>query len=68
MSKYDHYFIDNDIFRNRKHIIYLYGVKNNIACVVASYSSKTKHIIIKDDEIPQTSILNKLLEEGKKLD
>ena len=68
MSKYDHYFIDNDIFRNRKHIIYLYGVNNNVAYVVSSYSSKTKHIIIKDDEIPPTSVLNKLLEEGKKLD
>lgn len=57
---YVSYFIDKDFVKHRKHIWFLLGaVENGCAYVVASYSVKTKRLLIKcaNEHIPTTKIL-----------
>lgn len=51
--KYKKFNAEKDIFKHREHIYYLFGYEQgtNRAYVVASYSLKTKHLIVKDTDI-----------------
>ena len=52
--KYKEYTVVKDIFKHREHIYYLVGFyekDTNCGYIVASYSLKTKHLIIKDTDI-----------------
>lgn len=49
--KYNQFSVEKDIFKHREHIYYLVGYDTNCGYVVASYSLKTKHLIIKDTSI-----------------
>lgn len=50
---YKEFGVEKDTFKHREHIYYLVGYEKgtNCAYVVASYSLKTKHLIIKDTDI-----------------
>ena len=51
--KYSEFYIEKDFIKHREHIYYLVGYKEDLNCgyVVASYSLKTKHLIVKDTDI-----------------
>ena len=51
--KYKEYIVEKDFFKHREHIYYLLGYEKDANCayVVASYSLKTKHLIIKDTDV-----------------
>lgn len=51
--KYNQFSVEKGIFNHREHIYYLVGYKEGSNCgyVVASYSLKTKHLIVKDTDI-----------------
>lgn len=51
--KYKEFVVEKDFIKHRERIYYLYGYEKgtNCAYVVASYSLKTKHLIIKDTDI-----------------
>ena len=51
--KYSQFSTEKDIFKHREHIYFLVGYEKDTNCgyVVASYSLKTKHLIIKDIDI-----------------
>lgn len=51
--KYDEFSVEKDIFKHRKHIYFLVGYEKGANCgyVVASYSLKTKFLIVKDTSI-----------------
>ena len=52
--KYKEFTVEKGIFKHREHIYYLVGYEKegtNCGYVVASYSLKTKHLIIKDTDI-----------------
>lgn len=51
--KYSEFYIDKDFIKHREHIYYLLGAEKGTNCsyVVASYSLKTKRLIIKDTDI-----------------
>lgn len=73
VSKYSDYIIERGWYKKREHIYYLCGIvkyKNEIH-VLASYSLKTKHLLIKNacEHIPSTNILKKFVNycEGKYL-
>lgn len=66
MEKYTNFNIDIDIFKHRKHIYYLeaqVGTTNQWNAI-ASYSLKTKRLIIKcaNDFIPEYNILKEFVE------
>ena len=74
MKQYDSYSIDNDMwYKKRKHIYHLLGVynKGNYACVIATYSLKTKRLLIKcaNEYIPESSVLKQFVDyaESKEL-
>ena len=74
MVQYDSYSIDNDRwYKKRKHIYHLMGLYNNgrCACIIATYSLKTKRLLIKhaDEHIPESRILKQFVEyaESKEL-
>lgn len=63
--KHDSYSLDNDMwYKKRKHIYYLLGNNGNCATIIATYSLKTKRLIIKcaNEHIPATHILNQFVE------
>ena len=66
MTQYESYQIDNDMwYKKRKHIYYLMGIYNgNCACVIATYSLKTKRLLIKcaNEHIPESNILKQFIE------
>lgn len=67
MKIYDSYSIDNDMwYKKRKHIYHLLGNYNNghCACVVATYSLKTKRLLIKcaNENIHKSTILEQFVE------
>ena len=67
MKQYDSYSIDNDMwYKKRKHIYHLLGVYNegNYACVIATYSLKTKKLLIKcaNEHIPERSVLKQFID------
>ena len=66
MKQYAGYQIDNDMwYKKRKHIYYLMGIYNgNCACVIATYSLKTKRLLIKyaNEHIPESKILKQFIE------
>jgi hypothetical protein len=51
--KYSQFSIEKGLFKHRKHIYFLVGYEKDANCgyVVASYSLKTKYLIIKDIDI-----------------
>ena len=66
MEKYTNFNIGIDIFKHRKHIYYLeaqVGTTNQWN-VIASYSLKTKHLLIKNanSHIPPSEVLRKFVE------
>lgn len=74
MTHYDSYSIDNDMwYKKRKHIYHLMGLYNNgrCACIIATYSLKTKRLLIKhaNVHIPESRILKQFVEyaESKEL-
>ena len=67
MKQYASYQIDNDMwYKKRNHIYHLLGVYNDghCACIIATYSLKTKWLIIKgaNEHIPPTSVLQRFIE------
>ena len=74
MKQYDSYSIDNDMwYKKRRHIYHLLGNYNegNYACVIATYSLKTKRLLIKcaNEHIPESSVLKQFVDyaESKEL-
>ena len=74
MKQYDSYSIDNDMwYKKRKHIYHLLGNYNegNYACIIATYSLKTKRLLIKcaNEHIPESSVLKQFVDyaESKEL-
>ena len=74
MKQYSSYQIDNDMwYKKRKHIYHLLGVYNDghCACIIATYSLKTKRLLIKgaNKHIPESNILKQFVEyaESKEL-
>lgn len=66
MAQYDSYSIDNDMwYKKRKHIYHLIGLYNNsrCACIIATYSLKTKRLLIKcaNEHIPESRILQQFV-------
>ena len=63
--KYEKYVIEPDIFKQRKHIYYLGALvkDKNEEHIIASYSLKTKQLIIKniDSHIPRTEVLREFV-------
>lgn len=55
------YIINRDFLKRRKHIYYLEALveDKNVAHIIASYSLKTKQLLIKDanSHIPQSEVL-----------
>lgn len=51
--KYSEFYIVKDFIKHREHIYYLLGAEKGTNChyVVASYSLKTKYLIVKDIDI-----------------
>jgi len=51
--KYSQFSVEKDIFKHREHIYFLVGHEKGTNCgyVVASYSLKTKFLIVKDTSI-----------------
>ena len=65
MTRYESYNIDNDMwYKKRKHIYHLIGVDGRCACIIATYSLKTKRLLIKgaNKHIPESSILKQFIE------
>ena len=67
MKQYESYQIDNDMwYKKRKHIYHLLGFYNEgrSACIIATYSLKTKRLLIKgaNEHIPESSILKQFIE------
>ena len=67
MKQYDSYIIDNDMwYKKRTHIYHLLGVYNEgiCACIIATYSLKTKMLLIKcaNEYIPESEILKHFVE------
>lgn len=67
MKQYDSYSIDNDMwYKKRKHIYHLLGNYNeeNYACVIATYSLKTKRLLIKcaNEHIPESGVLKQFID------
>ena len=74
MTRYESYSIDNDMwYKKRKHIYQLMGIYNDgcCACIIATYSLKTKRLLIKcaNEHIPESRILKQFIEyaESKEL-
>lgn len=64
MIQYESYAIENDnIYKQRPHIYWLMGAKGNSLYAIASYSLKTKRLIIKcaNEHIPPTHILQEFV-------
>ncbi len=65
MTQYESYAIENDSIRKqRPHIYWLMGEKENALYAVATYSLKTKRLTIKraDEQIPPTNILQEFVD------
>lgn len=65
MVEYEKYTIERDVFKRRKHIYYLGALVKgkNEEHIIASYSLKTKQLIIKnvDSHIPPTEVLREFV-------
>ena len=63
--KYTRYIINRDFFKQRKHIYYLEAMveDKNVAHIIASYSLKTKQLLIKNanSHMPHSEILNEFV-------
>ena len=67
MKQYESYQIDNDMwYKKRKHIYHLMGIYDggHCACIIATYSLKTKTLLIKgaNEHIPESKILKQFVE------
>ena len=65
MTEYKSYHIDDDMwYKKREHIYYLLGDTEIGGNIIASYSTKTKRLLIKcaDDHIPEAYILRQFVE------
>ena len=64
--EYEKYIIELDVFKQRKHIYYLCALvkDKNEAHIIASYSLKTKQLLIKNvnSHIPQSEVLKEFVE------
>lgn len=65
MVEYEKYTIERDVFKRRKHLYYLGALVKgkNEEHIIASYSLKTKQLIIKnvDSHIPPTEVLREFI-------
>lgn len=65
MVEYEKYTIERDVFKRRKHLYYLGALVKgkNEEHIIASYSLKTKQLIIKnvDSHIPPEHILREFV-------
>ena len=65
MVEYEKYTIERDVFKRRKHLYYLGALVKgkNEEHIIASYSLKTKQLIIKnvDLHIPPTEVLREFV-------
>ena len=75
MKQYESYQIDNDMwYKKRKHIYHLMGIYDggHCACIIATYSLKTKRLLIKgaNEHIPESKVLKQFIEyaENKELE
>ena len=73
MTQYESYSIDNDMwYKKRKHIYHLLGVYNEgrCACIIATYSLKTKRLLIKcaNKHIPESNVLKQFIEYAESKD
>ena len=64
---YESYQIDNDMwYKKRTHIYHLLGIYDDghCACIIATYSLKTKRLLIKcaNEYIPESEILKQFIE------
>lgn len=70
MNEYIGYQIDNDMwYKKRKHIYHLLGDykdehDGHCACIIATYSVKTKRLLIKgaNEHIPESKVLKQFIE------
>lgn len=64
--EYEKYIIEPDIFKQRKHLHYLGALvkDKNEEHIIASYSLKTKRLLIKNanSHIPQSEVLKEFVE------
>ena len=63
MKNFESYSVDKDLWKNRPHLYYLLGVIGNCEYVIASYSLKTKRLIIKgaNEHIPEGGVLKQFV-------
>ena len=63
MKNFESYSVDKDLWKNRPHLYYLFSRIGNCLYVIASYSLKTKRLIIKgaNEHIPEGSVLKEFV-------
>ena len=63
MKNFESYSVEKDLWKNKPHLYYLLGVIGNCAYVIASYSLKTKRLIIKgaNEHIPESGVLEQFV-------
>ena len=63
MKNFESYYFEKDLWKDRPHLFYLLGVIGNCAYVIASYSLKTKRLIIKgaNEHIPESGVLEQFV-------
>ena len=63
MTNFESYSVDKDLWKNRPYLYYLFGRVGNCLYVIASYSLKTKRLIIKgaNEHIPESGVLEQFV-------
>lgn len=63
MKNFESYSVDKDLWKNRPYLYYLFGRVGNCLYVIASYSLKTKRLIIKgaNEHIPESRVLEQFV-------
>ena len=63
MKNFESYSVDKDLWKNKPHLYYLLGRIGNCLYVIASYSLKTKRLIIKgaNEHIPESVVLEQFV-------
>lgn len=63
MKNFESYSVEKDLWKDRPHLYYLLGVIGNCLYVIASYSLKTKRLIIKgaNEHIPESRVLEQFV-------
>ena len=63
MKNFESYSVEKDLWKNKPHLYYLLGGIGNCLYVIASYSLKTKRLIIKgaNEHIPESGVLEQFV-------